>query len=915
MRRIVPFLLIVFCFAFAKAQNPHSSIVPATATQTDAVILRFDATGTPLENQTGTLYAHSGITQNGVDWEFVKFPWTTNDPSMAFTRVAGTSNLYELAIGPSIEAFYGLPAGINVTHITLVVRNATRNLQTRPDEYIPVFAPGLNVAITNPSQNDIFSIGQTVNVQGVSSLNTSLSLSVNGTVIGTANADNISANYTFPAAGNYTLNMLADDGTQTATDNVSVFVPGTTPTGPRPAGLKNGINENADGSVTFVLAAPLKNDVNLIGNFNNWTLDTNYQMTKDGDYFWITLPNTMFNAGDLIMYQYVIDFDITVADPFSQLILDPGSDQFIKPGNYPNLPAYPNAQTTGDVTIYTYQKAPYNWTTNNFVRPDQENLVVYEILPRDFSEGDSFQAIIDRIDYLEELGINALEFMPLNEFEGTDSWGYNPKLHGALDKAYGTPEKFKELVDLCHSKGIAVIVDIVYNHAFSQSPLNKMWWDQANSRPASNNPYLNPIARHPFNVGDDFNHDSPWTKEYVKQTMEHFIEEYRIDGFRFDLSKGFTQRNSLGNQSEWDRLDNARIAVLNEYKDNIWNDPAFSNDIYMILEHLGSFDEERRLANDGFMLWGKMSTEYKQNSLGFGSNSDVFRSYHTSRQFNDKHLVAYSESHDEQRIMYETLQFGNTSQSPSYNVRNLSTALDRQEAVAAILYSIPGPKMLWQFGELGYEIDIDQNGRTGRKPIPWTLGYDTDQDRMDLYRATATFINFKTLYPETFNSETNNLNLSGLQKQIWLDGPNFDAVVVANFDVVNQTVNTTFTQNGTWFDYFNGNSTLNVTNAGSTPVVLGPGEYRLFTTQALATPLSIDETVADLHSQFVIYPNPAQDSFKVSGEVDQVEIYSLTGQLVKRFTESQRSYSLNSLQSGIYLVRINNEFSQRLVKQ
>jgi hypothetical protein len=106
-----------------------------------------------------------------------------------------------------------------------------------------------------------------------------------------------------------------------------------------------------------------------------------------------------------------------------------------------------------------------------------------------------------------------------------------------------------------------------------------------------------------------------------------------------------------------------------------------------------------------------------------------------------------------------------------------------------------------------------------------------------------------------------------------------------------------------------------VTNAGSTPVVLGPGEYRLFTTQALATPLSIDETVADLHSQFVIYPNPAQDSFKVSGEVDQVEIYSLTGQLVKRFTESQRSYSLNSLQSGIYLVRINNEFSQRLVKQ
>ncbi len=910
MKRILPFLIVLFYSAFAKAQNPHSSIIPATATQTDQVTIQFDATGTVFENTTQTLYAHTGVTFDGMNWTNVKAAWATTGSDITFTQVS--PNIYELDLGMSINAYYGITSG-TITHITIVVRNAAGTEQIRPDEYIPVFAPGLNAVITNPSSNDIFSVGQSITIDAVSSFSTSLDLSVNGSSIATATDDNISASYTFPSSGNYLISILADDGTQTASDDVNVFVPGTTPTGPRPTGLKNGINENNDGSVTFILAAPGKTDVNLVGNFNNWSLDANYQMTRDGDYFWITLPNTMFNAGDMIMYQYVVDFDIKVADPFSQQILDPGNDQFIKPGNYPNLPTYPSSETTGDVTIYTYQKTPYNWTTSNFVRPDQENLVIYEILPRDFSEGDSYQAIIDRMDYLEELGINALEFMPLNEFEGTDSWGYNPKLHGALDKAYGTPEKFKELVDLCHSKGIAVILDIVYNHAYSQSPLNQMWWDQANFRPASNNPYLNVTARHPFNVGDDFNHDSVFTQEYVKQTMEHFLEEYRIDGFRFDLSKGFTQRNSLGNQSLWDSYDPARIARLNDYKDNIWNNPDFGSDVYMILEHLGGANEERDLANAGFMLWGKMFDQYKQNALGFNSNENVFRTYHTSRNFNDKHLVAYAESHDEQRQMFETLAFGNSSQAPGYDVKDLDTALERQEAIAAILYSIPGPKMLWQFGELGYEIDIDQNGRTGRKPIPWTLGYDTDQDRMDLYRTTATFINFKTLYPDTFNSENNNLNVSSLQKQIWLDGPVFDAVVVANFDVVNQTINTTFTQTGTWYDYFNANATMNVTNASSMPITLGPGEYRLYTTQALATPLSSDD-VSAVQSDFTIYPNPATQSFSISGDVETVEIYSMTGQRVKLYDSAQRSYGLENLSAGIYLVRINNEISQRLVK-
>ncbi|GAK75192.1 malto-oligosyltrehalose trehalohydrolase [Nonlabens ulvanivorans] len=402
---------------------------------------------------------------------------------------------------------------------------------------------------------------------------------------------NITSPYTFNTTGGHTIELTADNGAQQITDAVNVFVPAATQTQTRPAGLKNGVNENADGSVTFLLAAPGKTDAALIGDFTNWNLDTNFQMFKDGDYFWVTVPSTNFTAGQTFQYQYIVDYTFKVADPFSGLILDPDSDQYIKPGNYPNLPTYPTGLTTGDVSLYTYQATPYNWTVNNFQKPNKENLVIYELLVRDFSENDSFQEVINRIDYLETLGINTLQLMPVNEFEGTDSWGYNPKFHGALDKAYGTPpEKFKELVDLCHSRGIAVVIDVVYNHAFSQSPLCQLWWDENNFRPAANNPYLNSSPTHDFNVGYDFNHESQWTRDYVKQTLQYWIDEYRIDGFRFDLSKGFTQNFTLGNISAWSAYDQSRVDILNDYKNTIWN--ANSNDIYMILEHLGDNSEE-----------------------------------------------------------------------------------------------------------------------------------------------------------------------------------------------------------------------------------------------------------------------------------------------------------------------------------
>lgn len=897
MKHFLSFVCAFCFFAFAKAQV---TTAPTTPTAQDQVTLTFDATGTALENEMGPIYAHTGLTIDGTRWSNVIGTWGDDATQPQWTNVGG--NIYELDLGPSLESFYSVQPGQTVSEICLVVRNAGPNpsAQTSPDIFLQVFQPGLNVVVTAPNDGDIYADGQSITISGDASVSSNMAINVNGTQVATANAATISTNYTLNGVGNYTLEVTADDGANTASDQINVYVPAATPTAPLPAGLKNGVNENADGSVTFVLAAPGKSDVSLLGSFNNWTLDVSNQMNKDGDYFWLTVPAADVPAGQQFLYQYLVDFDIPVADPYSELILDPSADPFIPAGNFPNLSTYP-VNITGDVTLYTPGATPYNWQVNNFQRPDQENLVIYELLVRDFSEDDSYQEVIDRLDYLETLGVNAIQFMPLNEFENNDSWGYNPKLHGALDKAYGTPTKLKELIDACHARGMAVILDVVYNHAFSQSPLCQMWWDDTNFQPAQNNPYLNPTARHPFNVGYDFNHESVFTQEYVKQTLMYWIEEYRFDGFRFDLSKGFTQ-NFSSDVGQWNQYDQSRVDILNDYKNHVFNNAA--NDIYMILEHLGNDNEEAVLANDGFMLWGKMWEEFKQSSLGFNSNSNVFRSYYTSRGFNDQHLVAYAESHDEQRQMYEALNFGNQANS-AHDVQDLSVALDRQEAIAAILYSIPGPKMLWQFGELGYEIDIDQNGRTGRKPIPWTLGYDTDPERMDLYDVTATMINFKTLYPDTWNSTNNFLDVDDLTKRITLDGPNFDAVVIANFDVFPSDIDPGFTTTGTWYDFFDGNTTVNVTNTNAT-INLQPGEYKVYTTTALNDPLSNEEVIS-LSDAVKIYPNPADEFLSIAGEFDSLTINSITGQEVQT-VEGDRSgfqqINISQLPSGIYITTV-----------
>lgn len=596
----------------------------------------------------------------------------------------------------------------------------------------------------------------------------------------------------------------------------------TLPSVDLPAGAKDGVAFINNGTSAIVtLYAPGKNSVSLMGEFNDWSTTASVmKKTSDGNTWWIQIDN--LNPSTEYAYQFYVDGKLKVADPYCEKVLDPDNDKYITSSIYPNLKAYPTGKTTGIVSVMQANQPTYNWKNNGFVRPEKNNLVIYELLIRDFTTEHTYASTLAKLDYLIGLGINAIELMPVNEFEGNLSWGYNPSFYFAADKYYGTKTALQNFIDECHGKGIAVILDMVLNHSFGQSPMVQLYFD--GSKPTANSPWFNVDAKHPFNVGYDFNHESAATKKFSKDVMKFWMQQYKIDGFRFDLSKGFTQTQSA-DDAVFRKYDAGRVAIWKDYNSYIKSiDP---NNFYVILEHFAEESEEKVLADDGMMLWNNLNYNMNEATMGWLTNSNFQWGFYVNHGFSkSENLVTYGESHDEERLNYKNISFGNMS--GSYLIKgNLATSLKREEMAAAFLFAIPGPKMVWQFGELGYDVNIDFNGRTGEKPIRWE--YYSDPNRKALYDAYSKFIRLKK-NNSIFNSTSSTYNLAGGIKYIKLvEGAN-TVVVVGNFDVVNQTANIDFGSSGTWIDEVG--STLNL-SSNTYLATLAPGEYHIFSKQAL----------------------------------------------------------------------------------
>ncbi|WP_114940192.1 alpha-amylase family glycosyl hydrolase [Mucilaginibacter endophyticus] len=597
-----------------------------------------------------------------------------------------------------------------------------------------------------------------------------------------------------------------------------------------PAGAKDGVTFiNSGKSVIFNLYAPGKKSVSVIGDFNGWdTNDTKAVMnnTPDGKRWWVQIDN--IDPSTEYGYQFYIDKSLKVADPYTEKVLDPDNDSYISADTYPNLKKYPTGKTTGNVSVFQANQPAYSWKNTSFTRPDKKNLVVYELLVRDFIDAHNYQTLTDTLKYLSNLGVNAVELMPINEFEGNLSWGYNPSFYFAPDKYYGTKNALKAFIDECHSRGIAVIQDIVLNHSFGQSPMVQMYFNTAAGKPAANNPWYNVDPTHPYNVGYQFNHESADTKYFVKNVLKFWMTEYKIDGFRFDLSKGFTQVNygtSDAAVGPWGQYDASRVAIWKDYNNYIKS--IDNNNFYVILEHFAANQEEKELAGEGMMLWNNLNYNANEATMGWLTNSNfqgLFYDQHTFTQ--PYNLVSYFESHDEERLQFKNESYGNSYNG--YNVKDRNTGLAREEMAAAFLFSVPGPKMLWQFGELGYDVSIDQGGRTSNKPIYWN--YNTDPNRRHLYGIYAKMIKMKEKNA-VFASTNSTYDLAGAVKTIQLKDASANVEVVGNFDVMPQSASISFPSTGTWYD----NITKTSINVTSLPysMTLQPGEYHVYSSVAL----------------------------------------------------------------------------------
>jgi 1,4-alpha-glucan branching enzyme len=962
------FLFLIISFSFSViTQAQLLTWTPGFIKENDSsasVVITVDATkgnkGLMDYNATTDVYVHTGVITNlssgGTDWKYVKFNQDFNQPNAALNAAYIGNNKWQFTIHGSLRTFYGITnAAETINKIAILFRSGNgvkkQANSDGSDMYIPVYTSALAVRITDPFNEPRFiplpepiskNTGDNISISAIANKSSTIKILLNEILIqSTNNATAVTTNPTLNRAGTNTIIAEANDGTITVRDTLKFFVAAGINVASLPAGVRDGINYESDNTaVTLVLYAPGKNRISVIGDMlgSNWNEQPQYQMNKtpDGNYWWIRI--TGLTPSMEYSFQYLVNGSLKIADPYAKKILDPynNNDAGIAPTTYPNLKAYPTGLTTGIVSILQTASVAYNWKTDNFTRPDKRGLVIYELLLRDFAANHDWKTLRDTLTYLKDLGINAIEIMPFNEFEGNNSWGYNPDFYFAPDKYYGPENTLKEFIDSCHSNGIAVIMDIALNHSFGLSPLVQLYFDAANNRPAADNPWFNPVARHAFNVGFDMNHESLATQYFTSRVVEHWLKEYKIDGFRFDLSKGFTQTKTCDdnggncNVNAWSDYDANRIAIWKRYYDTV---QLKSANAYVILEHFAANAEEIELSDYGMLLWGNMNYSYAQASMGYPQDWNFEGGIFTKRNWSKPHLVTFMESHDEERIMYKNIQFGNSS--GSYNIKELNTALKRSELTASFLLTIPGPKMIWQFGETGYDYSINHctNGtvnndcRLDAKPVRWDYLQNIERKRLhDVYRSLLK-LRQHPLYKDAFMSNKIMQNLADTVKWLKVTTDTSNLLVVGNFGVNASTATVSFQSAGTWYDYLNGNTITTTGNAQA--IFLQPGEYHVFLNRnivnAVTTPVS--NLPAQTNSlQIQVYPNPVLKTMYINVNMPQagkaeINLMSMLGQNIATLYSgflSKGNHTLsvnrNGISSNNYIVRVQTKNAASILK-
>ena len=512
-----------------------------------------------------------------------------------------------------------------------------------------------------------------------------------------------------------------------------------------------GAHEYGDGHVSFAIWAAWKKSINLIGDFNDWDFQKTPLAVSDEGLWWVELD---LPAGEHA-YQFVVDGETVVSDPYArELKWDGGGPQ-------------PHA-------IVRVGAQPYSWNDGNFgIRPLNQ-LVIYELHVGDFSPEGTFAGVTERLDYIRDLGVDAIELMPIQEFPGDRSWGYNPAYFFCPESSYGSNDELKQLVDAAHQRGIGVFLDVVFNHTDSSSPLNLLY-------PYDNNPYWSTDGN-PWGF-PDFNHWNDATKRLIRDIQDYWLQEFHIDGFRYDHVEGIGFDGESGasfitwsaRQSKpyvyliAEQLVDPVSVVLDTEMDASWN-PAYHH-VLMAQLREGDFQGTS---------YGDMESLMKVSNFSNEGYSDNAQS------------INYAETHDQERLCFEVQS----------NNLDHSTALRKSKLGAAALYTAAGVPMLYH----GQEFGMDTPKTTDVNKLQWERL--DDPAAQDVLRAYQSLANLRHNEPALQGNNIEPVLVDNERKILvykrWNDGGN-QVVVALNFAPDHQYAEIEFPRAGRWhewmFDY------------------------------------------------------------------------------------------------------------------
>lgn len=765
------FALVAYLLAAAVptfAQIVKSSPAPLQESSTD-VVLTFNAASN-LSNKglynlsdASDVYAHIGVLTNKSttesDWQYVVTPWpqsgndqAANTDKNRLTKIA--ANTYTLAIG-DIRSYFGITdPDVKVNKLAMVFRTADGKRECKTadggDITVDVVPEGFAIDFSQDFEGTTINANTSVTYLLQSTETADLTITVNGTkVAGQSGAKSLSTTYDFDTRGIYTVVASAVKGSDTLTKTLQMNYSQPSPAQDYPGGTPvMGTVRNDDGTVTFCLAAPGKTTAMLIGAWNDYMYSDEslmkYQDFEGNRYFWTTVGGL---ADDVwYPYYYCVDDTYNVADPYAHLILDCWSDKYERPEVWPDRPLYPYDKFS-NVMMGVYRGDIDDYTFSPFEIPNHDNLVVYELLFRDFTGVEdglaggvgTVRQAIAKIPYIKELGFNAVELMPVMEFNGTNSWGYNTNFYFAPDKAYGSPTDYKDFIEACHREGIAVILDIVFNQSDGLHPWYQLY-------PIASNPFYNQTAPHDYSVLNDWNQDNALVQQQWTDALRYWLTAYNVDGFRFDLVKGLGDNDSYKNGTEaynQSRVD--RMKRLHEVIKSVKPDGIHIN------EDLAGDKEETELGNDGQLQWANVNWTSCQFAMGWDDGDNDLSRFLATADGNRPwgSTVSYAESHDEQRVGYKCGMWGNGAIKT-----DVGTMCARLGTLAVQMLMTPGPKMVWMFGELGDQQNTkntDDSNNTAPKMVDWRMLDDPDRAYLhDTYRAA---IQLRMRNPDLFSRD------------------------------------------------------------------------------------------------------------------------------------------------------------------